>query len=166
MRFKYCPDCGSQLSPRDLGDDHDVPWCDHCGKPWFDMFSSCVICLVHDGRGNVLILRQNYISTQYGNLVSGYIVPGETAEDCARREILEETGLTVTELSPVGTFWFGRKGLMMLGYIAGVAPDVLRLSPEVDSASWHPAAESVRMVHPEGSTSYALCRYFLDHYGK
>ena len=38
MKFSYCPDCGSKLSSRQLGDEVDVPWCDACGRPWFDMF--------------------------------------------------------------------------------------------------------------------------------
>ena len=95
MRFTYCPDCGSKLGERELGDEGMVPWCDKCGKPWFDMFSTCVIALVANERDEVLLQRQAYISTRYCNLVSGYMAPGETAEEAARREIKEETGLVV-----------------------------------------------------------------------
>lgn len=165
MRFKYCPDCGALLKPRDLGDDKDVPWCDACAKPWFDMFSTCIIALVHDGCGNVLVQRQAYISTQYGNLVSGYMTPGETAEDCACREIHEETGLTVKTLDFVRSYWFARKGLLMLGFIAEVEREPLRLSSEVDAAQWYTASEAIKQVHQTpGSTSNALCRYFLENY--
>ena len=165
MRFKYCPDCGALLTSRDLGDDKDVPWCADCDKPWFDMFSTCIIALVHDGHGNVLVQRQAYTSTQYGNLVSGYMTPGETAEDCARREIHEETGLTVKRLDTVRSYWFARKGLLMLGFIAEVEREPLHLSQEVDDAQWYPAEEALMQVHQTpGSTSNALCRYFIENY--
>lgn len=153
MRFKYCPDCGALLTARDLGDDKDVPWCGNCSKPWFDMFSTCIIALVHDRNGRVLLLHQGYISQKYANLVSGYMTPGESAEECACREIREETGLTVTSLSIEGTHWFPKKGLLMIGFFAEVADGDLRLSSEVDSAEWVSAADAPSLVHPLNGTS-------------
>ena len=93
MRYQYCPKCGAKLSLRRLGDDGEVPWCASCEMPWFDTFSTCVIALVTDGAGQVALLRQKYISNRYANLVSGYMQPGETAEEAAAREIGEELGL-------------------------------------------------------------------------
>lgn len=163
MKFIYCSDCGSRLTTRQLGDEGDVPWCEKCGKPWFDMFPSAIIALVHDGEGNVLLLRQEYISDRYHNLVSGYIKPGETAEETAVREILEETGQRVADLRLVCTNWFARKEMMMIGFFARVERSPLRLSSEVDSARWVPAPEAPALVHPTpGSTSRLLCLKFLE----
>lgn len=165
MRYTYCPDCGQLLSQRILGDEGYVPWCDRCDKPWFDTFPTCVIVLVANNDGKVLLLRQGYISTHYCNLVSGYMTPGENAESAARREVLEETGLTVTDLEMVGTWWFDRKGILMIGFIAHIdtsGEDII-LSSEVDSASWHSPYDALTMVHPEGSVSHALTKYYIDH---
>ena len=93
------------------------------------------------------------------------MTPGETAEDCARREIHEETGLTVKRLDTVRSYWFARKGLLMLGFIAEVEREPLHLSQEVDDAQWYPAEEALMQVHQTpGSTSNALCRYFIENY--
>lgn len=162
MNFRYCPDCGALLSPRDLGDDKNIPWCDNCDKPWFPMFPTCVISLVHNSRGEVLLLHQNYISAKYANLVSGYMQPGETAEEAAVREIREETGLEVVSLHQAGTYWFAKKEMLMLGFTALVSDNSeVALSGEVDSAEWAEAAEAVRKVHPEGSVSHTLCALHL-----
>lgn len=136
MKFKYCPDCGAVLVRRDLGDEKDVPWCDNCSRPWFEIFPVAVIALVYNARGEVLLLRQNYISAKFHNLVSGYVTGGEDAETCARREILEETGLEVTDLRLVMTSWFDRKEMLMIGFIARAPGDRLTLSSEVDAAEW------------------------------
>lgn len=162
MHFTYCPDCGSELSERDLGDETGVPWCDKCAKPWFDVFPSAIIALVHDGHGNVLLLRQKYISEQFCNLVSGYIKPGESAEETALREILEETGQKVVALEPVCTNWFEKKEMMMIGFFARVEPRPLELSVEVDDAFWVKAEDAPALVHQRPqSTSRILCLEFL-----
>lgn len=163
MRFRHCPDCGQILGSRVLGDEGAVPWCEKCGRPWFPMFSCCVICLVHSADGQVLLLNQNYISTQYMNLVSGYVTPGESAEECAVREIKEETGLDVVELKPARTWWFARKDMLMIGFTALVDCAVsVTLSGEVDDCRWVAAEDAPGLVHPEGSVSHSLVDFFLD----
>lgn len=163
MRFSYCPECGEKLSERELGDEGMVPWCDRCGRPWFDMFPVAVIALVYDERGRVLLLRQDYISKEFHNLVSGYIIPGESAEECARREILEETGQVVECLEPALTSWFSKKGMLMIGFFARVKAMPLRLSTEVDAAGWHDPVEILSLVSTRpGSTSRLLCEKYLE----
>lgn len=49
------------------------------------MFSTCIIALAVDEQGEVALLRQGYISSQYHVLVSGYMKPGESAEESAAR---------------------------------------------------------------------------------
>ncbi|MFG6385722.1 MAG: NUDIX domain-containing protein [Muribaculaceae bacterium] len=162
MHFKFCPDCGRELSGRELGDEGLVPWCDSCDKPWFDVFPSAIIALVYNERGEVLLLRQSYISTEFCNLVSGYITPGESAEECAVREIFEETGLVVNRLELKLTSWFDRKEMMMIGFFARVDNGELKLSGEVDSASWHHKDEILSLVSTRpGSASRLLCERFI-----
>lgn len=163
MRFKYCPDCGAELTARELGDEGMVPWCDACGKPWFDMFPVAIIALVHNEKGEVLLLRQNYIYTEFYNLVSGYVTPGENAETCAAREIMEETGQKVDNLELVLTSWFARKEMMMIGFFASVHSTELKLSTEVDSASWCSPDEILDKVSTRpGSASRLLCEKYLE----
>ncbi len=163
MRFRYCPDCGAKLVDREIGDEGLVPWCEACERPWFDMFPCCVITLVTDGAGKVLLLRQNYIHPTYMNLVSGYITPGESAEVAAVREVKEETGLDVSSIRIAGTWWFARKQMLMIGFVATADSRLpLVLSDEVDSASWFPADEALSLVHPEGSVSHALVKLYAE----
>lgn len=162
MIFRYCPDCGTKLDSRDLGDEKDVPWCGRCSKPWFPVFPVAIIALVHDGEGNALMLRQKYISDRFCNLVSGYIIPGESAEECAVREIREEVGLAVEELVPVTTNWFAKKDMLMIGYFAKVAHAEVKLSVEVDDAFWCPAEDMPGYLSDNPhSTSRLLAHEFL-----
>ena len=162
MRFTYCPDCGMKLSSRVLGDEGAVPWCDGCGRPFFDMFSCCVIVLVMNEYEEAAILRQNYLSSQYGTLVSGYMKPGESAEECAYREVAEELGIGLEEVKIVKTWWHGRKDQLMIGFVGRAKKADFKLSSEVDEARWLPVEEALGQVHPKGSISYALIELYLQ----
>lgn len=174
MKFHYCPDCGTKLTTRNLGDEKDVPWCEVCAKPWFPLFPSAIIALVYDSVGNVLLLNQDYISTKYKNLVSGYIVPGEDAETCAVREIKEETGLDVEPPELVCTRWFPKKEMMMIGFFARAKEPAdfhyspgktipLYISSEVNAAGWYSPDRILSYLHPTPtSTSRHLALLYLE----
>lgn len=162
MRFKFCPDCGEKLGFRPMGDDGEVPYCEKCGKPWFDMFSSAVLSLIVNEFGEAVLLRQNYISKKYHNLISGYMQPSETAEQAAEREVYEETGIKPFDMKLIRTFWFSKKDMLMIGFIGRAKKVEFNLSKEVDGAEWVAAEEAIKLVHPKGSVSYAL----LDEYLK
>jgi len=162
MQFHYCPNCGAFLEMRPTGDEGNVPWCPSCERPWFDQFAVCVIALVVNERGEIAILRQRYISQTYGNLVSGYMKPGESAEECARREIQEELGLPAASLEFVRTYWFEKKDMLMVGFFARVTGRDLRLSSEVDSAQWVSVSQALGQVHPAGSISHALVSAWIE----
>lgn len=139
-----------------------VPFCDECQIPLFDMFSSCIIVLVVNEYEEAALLRQQYISETYFNLVSGYMKPGETAEETAFREVEEELGIRVEDLGIVGTYWFAKKDMLMIGFIARAKKQEFTLSGEVDDAEWIPIGESIHKVHPKGSVSYALIEKYLE----
>lgn len=163
MKFKYCPDCGELLETKDLGDELNVPWCNKCSRPWFDIFPTATISLVYNDRNQVLLLRQAYISTRFHNLVSGYIQPGENAEICARREIEEETGIKTDDLELVLTSWFPKKEMLMIGFFAHAKNCDLKLSSEVDSAAWCDADKILQLLSDNPhSASRRLAMAFLQ----
>lgn len=162
MRFTYCPHCGCKLTEKEIGDEGMIPFCESCNIPLFDMFSSCIIALAVNEKNEAALLEQRYMSTQYYNLISGYMKPGETAEEAARREIFEEIGIKADNLEFAGTYWFSKKDMLMIGFTASVKKKKMKLSKEVDSAVWADVSKAINMVHPKGSVSYAL----LDRYIK
>lgn len=163
MKFEYCPVCGVKTIQRKIGDEGLMPYCTGCQTPLFDFFSCCVIALVVNEYNEAALLRQNYISEQYDNLVSGYMKPGESAESAIKREIKEEIGLDIESLEIVGTYWLDKKDVLMICFFAHTIKKELHLSPEVDSAHWVPIYEAIHLVHPKGSASYALLEAYLGN---
>ena len=134
---------------RPIGDEGLVPWCENCQRPWFDSFSTCIIAAVLNTDGKVLLQRETR-RPEREVLVAGYIKPGESAEDAARREIAEETGLTVTSLRYMGSYPHMNGDMLMLGFCATAEGEVLSYSSEVLSARWCTLDEAVAALR-EGS---------------
>ena len=154
MRYTFCPDCGQLLSARPLGDEGLVPWCKSCQRPWFDAFSTCIIAAVMNAEGKVLLQRETRRPDREV-LVAGYIKPGESAEDAARREIAEETGLTVTALRYVASYPHMDGNMLMLGYCATAEGDARPASGEVVSSRWCTPEEAVAALK-QGSIAQQL----------
>jgi len=84
----------------------------------------------------VALIRQGYVTRQSHICVAGYVKHGETLESCARREVEEELGLPVRDAVYMRSYYFGRKDLLMLGFVVRVSKDEFHISGEVDSARW------------------------------
>ncbi|MBQ9060439.1 MAG: NUDIX domain-containing protein [Firmicutes bacterium] len=163
MRYEYCPKCGKKLTDRPAGDDGKVPYCEACEKYWFDSFASCVIIQITNEYDEIVLLRQSYMSDEYRNYVSGYMVPGENAEEAALREVREETGLQLDSLEYGGTWWYGEGDMLMHGFFGSVKKQDFHLSPEVDSADWIPWQEAPKYMYPDmpGNAQQGLYRIFV-----
>lgn len=159
MRSIYCPLCGKKLALRTLGDEGDVPWCEACSRPFFDSFSTCVIALVTNELGEIAVLMEN--GRPHGGLVAGYVKPGETAEETARREIAEELGLDVQALQLIRTYWFQRGGQLMIGFFARVQKAPFALSREIMSAAWMRPEAARAAMHP-GGPAYQLVSQYME----
>ena len=71
--------------------------------------SAAVLPLAEEAGGGetVLLLRQYRYATGGWllEIPAGKLDPGESAEECARRELVEETGWAAGELEPLGELW-------------------------------------------------------------
>ena len=93
----------NQQSPRLAASGFTIP-CGHCGAASSprNPFPTVDIVLYRDGRGVLLIERRN---PPFGwALPGGFIDYGESAEQAAVREALEETGLTVRLTGLLGVY--------------------------------------------------------------
>ena len=163
MRYNYCPQCGTKLIKRPAGDDGNVPFCESCNKYWFDTFSSVAIVMVVNEQNEIAMLKQTYLSDTYWTYVSGFMKPGETAEETAEREVAEELGLKTEQLDYAGTYWFADREQLMHGFIGYVKKADFILSGEVNEAAWVPAEEAPDRMFPErpGNSQHPIYRKYM-----
>lgn len=93
-KFAYCPACGSKhFEPAT----EKSKRCENCGFEYFLNPSAASAAFILNSRGELLITRRR-VDPGKGtlDLPGGFADIGETIEECIKREVLEETGLTVT----------------------------------------------------------------------
>ncbi|HEY8491411.1 MAG TPA: NUDIX hydrolase [Dehalococcoidia bacterium] len=94
--YRFCPRCGAALAYlRRPGDRRERPVCSGCGYVFYQHSRVAVGGLVErDGR--VLLARRRYAPYRgWWDVPGGFLEEGEHPEDGIRRELREETGLTV-----------------------------------------------------------------------
>lgn len=160
MRFTYCPHCGKELIKKEIGDEGLIPYCTECQVPLWDMFTTCIICAVVNELGEVALLRQNYVSTTSYVLVAGVMKLGESAEETAVREVLEEIGQTVQDLKFIRSYPYEKKEMLMLGFRGQVKKAPFRISGEVDRVEWCPLSEASEKLR-YGSIAWQLVQEIL-----
>ena len=104
-------------------------------------FSLSVKALVTDPQGRCLVLRRSQASKNNAGkweFPGGKLDPGERFDEALTREILEETGLTVTLVGPFDTAMSNAAGLRIvyLFMLAGAESMQVRLSGEHDAFKW------------------------------
>lgn len=149
MKFTYCPHCGTKTILKEIGDEGLIPYCETCNIPLFEMFSTCVLSIVVNELDEVALIQQSYGNPRFAG-VAGYMKCGETAEESAKREVIEEIGLTPESVTFLESHWYDGKDMLMLGFLARVKKADFRLSGEVAQAKWFSLEEAARTVR-EGS---------------
>lgn len=161
MRFTYCPHCGSKLISKEIGDEGKIPFCETCSIPLWDMFTTSIIAAVVNEENEVALLRQNYVSATKYVCVAGIMKIGESAEETVIREVKEEIGQDVEELTFIRSYPYDKKEMLMLGYKAKVKKQDFALSKEVDSVEWVNLQNALSLLR-EGSIGWQLVKAVLE----
>ncbi len=141
---RFCPRCGGPLEPTHAG--HQLS-CTACGKPQFPRTDPAVIMAVttgEPGSADERILLGRQVSWPEGRFstLAGFCEPGETLEDAVRREVLEETGVLVGDVTYFGNQPWPLPASLMLGFTARALTEVIEVDgTEVAEARWFSRAD-------------------------
>jgi NAD+ diphosphatase len=130
-----CPRCGGSTEP--------IPgtWgrnCRSCGYQHFPAIHPCTLVLVKR-QDEILLIRKSEWPPGYYSLPSGFCDFGESLEECARREVEEETGIKIHNLHYVGSQCWPFPGQLMAGFTAEFDEgEIVVDREELEDAAWFP----------------------------
>jgi NAD+ diphosphatase len=147
-RRAFCSNCGARLVVRDAGYRRH---CEACKSDHFPRTDPVVIMVaIRDGR--CLLGRQSSWPSGMYSALAGFMEPGETIEDAARREVFEESGIRIGTVHYVASQPWPFPSSLMIGLIGEAEIDEITLDRlELEDARWFPAAELRAMLdgsHP------------------
>jgi NAD+ diphosphatase len=130
---RFCSACGVASEPAEAG------WqrrCPACGTSHFPRTDPVVIMLVTRGNRALLGRSPGWPEGMY-SLLAGFMEPGETMEAAVRREVAEETGVTVGRVRYLASQPWPYPASLMLGCAAEAESEAITLDPvELEAALW------------------------------
>jgi NAD+ diphosphatase len=113
------------------------------GHEEFPRTDPAIICLVHDGGDRVLLARAPAWPERRFSVLAGFVEAGESLETCVLREIKEEVGITVSDITYLGSQPWPFPRSIMLGFSAVADPEVPLqfLDGEIAEAHWFERSE-------------------------
>ena len=129
---KFCGVCGGTMR----FDTAISKKCEHCGKEIWPFLAPAVIVLVRKGDEVLLVHANNFRDDHYG-LVAGFVETGETLEEAVYREVMEETGLHITNLKYFGSQPWPYPCGLMVGFTADYDSGKIHLQrSELSKGAW------------------------------
>lgn len=159
----YCPQCGAATEVVAGG------WSRRCpadGSEQFPRTDPAVIVLLHDGADRALLGRQPTWPRGRYSTIAGFVEAGESAEQAVRREVREETGVLVTDVTYRGSQPWPFPRSLMLGYEARVVGgDVGAGDGELEDVRWFSGEElrgDAAVLPPPTSIAHWLITSWLE----
>jgi NAD+ diphosphatase len=151
----FCPRCGGRTEriPAEWG-----KRCPQCKYEHYPHLHPAVIVVVRDG-DRVLLARKSIWAPGRYALVAGFVDNGESLEGCVAREVKEEVGVDVKDITYVGSQNWPFPSQLMVGFVATYAGGEIKVDPEeLEDARWFPCSNL-----PSLPSRHSISRFLIDH---
>ena len=153
---QFCGRCG-EATTESQTDRSTV--CARCKLNFYPRLSPSIIVLVHKG-DEVLLGRNHMFPEGLFSTLAGFVEPGESIEETVIREVKEEVGVNVGNVSYRGSQPWPFPNSLMLGFHAEYqSGDIVLQEDEIAEADWFPCTDL-----PLIPGKFAISRWLIDEY--
>lgn len=138
-RHQFCPRCGGDTVVEEGG------WVRRCtvdGSQHYPRTDAAIIVAVVDEDERILLARGPHWPEARLSVLAGFVEAGESLESAVHREVMEEVGLSLTDLVYRGNQPWPFPASLMVGYTARAQGTEVTLDPtEILEAHWFTRGE-------------------------
>ncbi len=159
---QYCGSCGRATV---LHESDQAMICRPCQRRYYPRISPCIIVLVTRGE-QVLLARGSRHKNGVYSTLAGFVEAGETAEQAVLREVKEEVGISVDNLTYQGSQPWPFPHQLMLSFYADYKSGEIRVDGKeiIDARWWH--YKDLPVYPVEGTISGKLIQGYIDRLDK
>ncbi len=137
MRYKFCPKCGGKLSIKDTMD-KNKPKCNECDFIFYQNPIVGVAAIIIEGKKVLLGKRNSSYSGQWC-IPCGYVEWDEDVYDAVKREIHEETGLSIKisrVFNVLSNFHNSKQHTVGIWFLANIEDGSLKAGDDLDKVGY------------------------------
>ncbi|MDQ3592273.1 MAG: NAD(+) diphosphatase [Actinomycetota bacterium] len=162
---QFCARCGARSTAVDAGHRRQCP---RCGTQHFPRTDPAVIMAITDTDDRLLLGHSPLWPDSRFSTLAGFVEPGESLEDAVRREVVEETGVVVGDVTYAASQPWPFPASLMLGFFGQAATTRIEVDgEEVSDARWFTrealsdvtAAEQVGLPGP-----FSISRWLIERW--
>jgi NAD+ diphosphatase len=163
VMHRFCGRCGTETG-RGLETERFSRVCPKCGALYFPRLNPAAIVLVHRADEVLLARAPQFPKGMYSTL-AGFVEPGETVEQTVAREVREEVGVEVKNITYFGSQPWPFPNSLMVAFTAEWAGGELRVEPtEIEDAGWY-TSDDLPQLPPTVSIARAMIDDFVKRCG-
>jgi NAD+ diphosphatase len=151
---RFCGKCGGLTGDKD---DERAKICTVCGQVYYPRLSPAIIVAVTKD-DKLLLASSPRFRSKFYSVLAGFVEPGETLEECVKREIYEEVGIKVKNIKYFGSQPWPFPDSLMIGFTAEYESGEIRIDKkEITDACWFEKDEI-----PGIPSSISIARRLID----
>ncbi len=159
---RYCGRCSGPMRPSRT---EEARICGPCGRTIYPILAPAVIVAI-EKEGRILLARGHHHPSGRYSVLAGFVEPGETLEEAVHREVREEVGISITDLTYFGSQPWPFPHSLMVGFTAKWKDGEIAVDGrEIADAGWFSPAD-MPPIPPPRSISGGLIGDFLKRHAK
>lgn len=140
-QHRHCGVCGKPTMAAEAGHARTCQDPD-CATTVYPRSDPAVICLVHDGGDRCLLGRAPRFPEGMFSTLAGFVEAGESLETCLKREVREEVGVDLADITYLASQPWPLPQSLMVGFHARAVTEAIALDDEeIAEARWFTRAE-------------------------
>jgi NAD+ diphosphatase len=162
-RHKFCPSCGSPTTMKRAG---QVRKCTDCTVEHFPRTDPVIIVIVHDGEKCLLGQSRGRLqNTNTYSALAGFVDQGESIEEAVAREVMEEAGISVKNVTYHSSQPWPLPYSLMIGCHAEAASTEINMDPEeMTDVKWFTREEVIRSLESKSDILKVPMKIAIAHH--